>query len=56
MARIKKSVKTKGYPHREHRAKKGRKYKPEISFVKKYKAKKETLKIKELEEEIKQIK
>ncbi len=41
----------KGYPHREHRSKKGRAYKPGIAMVRIFKRKKEKLLIKSIEHE-----
>ena len=40
-----------GYPHREHRSKKGRRYNPGIIKVRDLKRKLEKIKIKELEQE-----
>lgn len=42
-------------PHREHRSKKGRSFRPDIQFTRTYKKKLEALKVEELELEAKKL-
>lgn len=44
MSRTLKPPKKNGYPHREHKSKKGRRYVPDVYFIKQFKQRKEKLK------------